>query len=254
MAVSDSLALSSPYIAPKVDAKQERLRERRADLRPCPECGTEAEFEPPVITIQPGQLAHQLTVIRCPQCGTISRREILTEDYAAIQPREEPAPMITPEAPLCECGCGEPVTVDNSPAGKGQRWRRFASIKCSWRFANKNRPRKSSPTPAGEHAPTQPDQPPAGEGNPQHGYLSEEQQLARVEPEVTTPPPTPKPCDCGCGRPVLGTRRFARNECDKSFTAHNIAKAYLRKLTAEGRRALLDLVEAEERCEQLGVA
>lgn len=237
MAVSDSLALSSPYIAPKVDAKQERLRERRADLRPCPECGTEAEFEPPVITIQPGQLAHQLTVIRCPQCGTISRREILTEDYAAIQPREEPAPMITPEAPLCECGCGEPVTLDHSPAGKGQRWRRYASKGCAWRAAK----RKSSPPPAEEQAPTQPDPPSAGEGN------------APAPPPIADPLDKPKLCDCGCGRPCLGVRRWATNECCPVASPHAIAKAYLRKLTPAGRQALLDLVAAEERCSELGV-
>lgn len=151
MAVSDSLALSSPYIAPKVDPKKERLRERRADLRPCPECQTEAEFEPPVITIQPGQLAHQLTVIRCPQCGTISRREILTEDYAAIQPREESSPM--PEVKLCDCGCGQ-ETKDG---------RRFASCACSNRF-HATRRQKSSPSPG--KPPTPPDPTPVCPSEP----------------------------------------------------------------------------------------
>lgn len=254
MAVSDSLALSSPYIAPKVDAKQERLRERRADLRPCPECGTEAEFEPPVITIQPGQLAHQLTVIRCPQCGTISRREILTEDYAAIQPREEPAPMITPEAPLCECGCGEPVTVDNSPAGKGQRWRRFASKKCAGRARHRAAGNRDCHTgPEGPYIPQ------ARERQREAGQKSSPSPEAVLSPGHEPQGSRPGPSGEGTppwhpGAVVAKTEPpwFAPASSEPSPRAQ--ALAYLLSLSQEQRDAFGALLEAEATCRRLGVA
>lgn len=266
MAISDSLAASSPYIAPRQseeDKRRARLLERGANLRPCPECHQEAEHEPTCLTVKGGKHL-RVTVVRCPQCNVLTR----SEEIPAPEPvREETPPM--PEVTLCECGCG----AEPRPG------RRFASKSCAGRtnahkMAAKCRElraagvqvggrKKSSPTPAGEHAPTlPPDPPPAGEGNtpnPVHSYLSEEQRQWRSGPPEASPPPAPtKLCDCGCGRQVLGTRRFASTACfDADFqkvpSALDLAKSYLRSLTPEGRQALLGLVEAEERCELAGV-
>lgn len=194
MAVSDSLALSSPYIAPPVDPKQERLRERRADLRPCPECGAEAEFEPTCITIKGGKHL-RVTVIRCPQCGTLTR----SEEIPAPITREEPTPMS-----LCECGCGE-ATKDG---------RRFASCACSNRFnAAKRREQKSSPSPEAISA------------------IGHEPQGSRPGPLGEGTPPVADP----------GSPRAQ-------------ALAYLLSLSPEQREAFGALLEAEARCQQLGVA
>lgn len=201
MAVSDSLALSSPYIAPPVDPKQERLRERRADLRPCPECGTEAEFEPPIMVHRrqvPGEqrlYSGPLTVIRCPSCKVLTR----SEEIPAPITREEPTPMS-----LCECGCGEAPKVG----------RRFASCACSNRFnAAKRREQKSSPSPEAISA------------------IGHEPQGSRPGPLGEGTPPVADP----------GSPRAQ-------------ALAYLLSLSPEQREAFGALLEAEERCQQLGVA
>lgn len=212
----------SPDPAPRVNAT-------------CPTCGADAEH-----VAQDLADAHlRQETWRCladgPRCQP-------TVKHSEIPAREEPAPMMSdrgpdedltpvpPPAPLCPCGC----------KGTPRAGRRFADRSCALRWNKANgvfggRKKKSSPAPAGDSAPTLPDRTPAGVGN-------------------TTPPPAAKLCDCGCGRPCLGTRRWATAECRPEPSGLSAAKSYLRKLTPEGRQALLDLVAAEERCRALGVA
>lgn len=222
MAVSDSLALSSPYIAPPVDPKRERLRERRADLRPCPECGTEAEFEPTCITIKGGKHL-RVTVIRCPQCGTLTRSEEIPTPIT----REEPAPMST----LCACGCGE------VPKNK----RRFASCACSNRFnAAKRREQKSYPPPT--------------------DFSCQERSQLGTSDEFAPGPGGLSPS--GVGTPLANVEhaqpRQQHNEdlyqsvrtSDPSPIAS--VKGYLSTLSREARLALLELVDAEQRFRELG--
>lgn len=212
--------------------------ERKANAS-CPTCGAAAEH-----AIQDLADAHlRQETWRCladgPRCRpTVKHSEI---------PAEEPVPMNQAPEKTCECGCGKAPNPG----------RRFASRACVGRttsaaMVSRNRElraagvilggrKKSSPAPAGEQAPAQPDPPPAGEGN------------TPVPPPIADPLDKPKLCDCGCGRPCLGVRRWATNECNPVASPHAIAKAYLRKLTPAGRQALLDLIAAEERCSELGV-
>lgn len=202
MAVSDSLALSS-ILVPRPPTKEQqqraRLLERGADLRPCPECGEEAEHEPTCLTVKGGKHL-RVTVIRCPQCKVLTRsEEIATPDpepemaevaldvsYSRALDlvedpdihREEPAPV--PDVKLCECGCG----TEPRPG------RRFASRSCSNRInavkmsakvaelraagVQVGGRKKSSPVPSAEvHAPTLPDRPLAGAGGHQDAPLVE---------------------------------------------------------------------------------
>lgn len=239
--------------------------ERQANAS-CPTCGAAAEH-----TIQDLADAHlRQETWRCladgPRCR-LTVRQVPLDTLPALINREEPAPMPTHQAPpvdqvdedapyrvevtpkprVCECGCEKEPKLG----------RRFASRSCvgkttSANLVARNRElrasgvvlggrKKSSPPPAGEQAPAQPDPPPAGEGN------------TPVPPPIADPLDKPKLCDCGCGRPCLGVRRWATNECNPVASPHAIAKAYLRKLTPAGRQALLDLIAAEERCSELGV-
>lgn len=204
MAVSDSLALSSPYGKPPTSKHEEwraRVLERGSTLAPCPECGTEAERETPCYTFRPG-LRWVVTVYRCPTCGVVKQTEAAPEEPEV---REEPVPMSTKGLtlpyitlpPECECGCGSPVTRN---ACKPDAWNRYAGPKCSKRVWNAKRATVKPPVivdMAGNHT-------------------------------VTLPTAAPAPAS------LLG-----------------VVKAYLRKLTPDGRAALLELVYQEEHVERL---
>lgn len=246
MAISDSLAMSSPYGRPAIkpgDDWRARVRERGNTIEPCPTCGGEAEAEPPVDYTRAGERL-LVTVHRCPACGPVTQSQAAPPEPV----REEPVPMpesqahhipdadnhAVPESAsatqshTCECGCG----LVPKPG------RRFASQACVGRGTiAKMRATKAAKKP---------------QADPEHwAYLTEEQKAARraEPPEPQTPKPTPpKLCDCGCGRPC----RFATSGCAPASILPAV-KAYLAKLTPEARLALLDLVVAEAKAAALGV-
>lgn len=82
-------------------------------------------------------------------------------------------------------------------------------------------------------------------GRASGGYTREKRAAKAAPPPKTSSNPALEQLECG--KPEKTPGRPALPELDQ-------VKAFLRRLTAEGRAALLELVAAEERCQKLGVA
>lgn len=154
MAISDSLAMSSPYGRPAIkpgDDWRARVRERGNTIEPCPTCGGEAEAEPPVDYTRAGERL-LATVHRCPTCGPVTQSQAAPPEPV----REEPV-MSETTAPECRCGCGEPVTRN----ARSDKFNLYASLNCSKRANNAKRPTTQArlprlPRPAPVNASTPP--------------------------------------------------------------------------------------------------
>lgn len=165
MAMSDSLALSSPFVPAKRPDQAERRRAevlaRGNALVACPQCqAPDAEKEPPVSVVRCGE--HYLQgVTRCLKCGPQLEtvKAPLFEPFPHTReetvPMPEEAPTSTPPVDFtCACGCGVAVKPG----------RKFATNGCGLRFNHANgirggrkpgSPAEKASTPAGEPGPNQ---------------------------------------------------------------------------------------------------
>lgn len=255
MAVSDSLAASSIYTAPKAPSRDEerlaRLRERGANLVDCPRCCAPGAEREPEVRITRAGAEHLQSVTRCAKCGP----QLETRPAPPPISREESAPMISDRGPdedlspvrpaLCPCGCKGTPKPD----------RRFADRSCALRWNKANGilggRKKGSPTAGGRKKSPPPPEPPANPGT--------SDEFAPGAPAGGDAPSQVDLNDPSTWHPG-GIVEMSAEQLEALARTRRVpsgleqAKAYLRKLTPEGRQALLALVAAEERCQALGVA